>query len=100
MKAIRTKYYGATNFRGSRIVASDGDKNSISISYPHELNADEAHELVAYLLMQKMNWPNQLIGGGFKNDMYWTMIPVIERNAVPAYKTFLMSDSVCARYAA
>lgn len=108
MKAIRTRYYGATNFKGSRIVATDGDKNSISISYPHELNSDEAHELAAYLLMQKMGWENQLVGGGFDNDMYWTMLP--KRHGVllaqwgdettPAYKTFLTQPKIVAEYAA
>lgn len=75
MKAIRTRYYGPTNTRGSRIVASDGDHNRISIPYPHDLTSDDAHEKAAYALMAKMNWPNTLIGGGFANDNYWVMIP-------------------------
>ena len=108
MKAIRTRYYGATNFRGSRIVATDGDKNSISIGYPHGLNTDEAHELAAYLLMQKMNWSNQLVGGGFSNDMYWTMLPYCYGTirtqhgtpVTPAYKTFLTQPKIVAEYAA
>ena len=99
MKAIRTRYYGATNTKGSKIVASDGDRNSISISYPHGLNSDEAHELAAYLLMQKMQWPNQLIGGGFQNDYYWTMVPMVERSGKPAYADFLTSPRIVAEYA-
>ena len=80
MKAIRTRYYGPTNTRGSRIVASDGDHNSISISYPHGLDSDKGHELAAYLLMQKMGWANKIIGGGFRHDMYWTMLPLYKNS--------------------
>ena len=71
MKAIRTRFYGATNHRGSRIVATDGNRNSYSIPYPHELNSDEAHRKAAYALRDKMAWKGELIGGGFKNDEYW-----------------------------
>lgn len=92
MKAIRTRYYGGTNYKGSRLVATDGDKNRISISYPHEFNSAEAHELVAYLLMHKMGWNNQLVGGEFERDQYWTMIPVVGRDVTPAYETFLSSE--------
>ena len=108
MKAIRTRYYGAANFKGSKIIATDGDKNSISIGYPHGLNSDEAHELAAYLLMQKMDWPNQLIGGGFQNDMVWTMLPMLGEGdggmyvtrANPAFKQFLTQPKIRAEYAA
>jgi hypothetical protein len=100
MKGIRTRYYGATNTKGSKIIATDGDRNLISIGYPHGLNSDEAHELAAYLLMRKMGWPNQLIGGGFQNDMYWTMVPVAGRDAKPAYADFLASERIKAEYAA
>lgn len=108
MKAIRTRYYGCTNTRGSRIVASDGDRNSISIGYPHGLDSSDAHELAAYLLMRKMGWPNQLVGGGFQHDMYWTMVPL--RHGVllsqwgdettPAYVTFLTQEKIRNEYAA
>ena len=98
MKAIRTRYYGPTNTKGSKIVATDGDRNSISISYPYGLNSDEGHELAAYLLMQKMKWNNQLVGGGFQNDMYWTMVECLGRDVVPAYATFLTQPKIQAEY--
>jgi hypothetical protein len=100
MKAIRTRYVGPTNTRGSRIIASDGDKNSISTSYPHGLNSDEGHELAAYLLMQKMGWGNHLVGGGFQHDMYWTMIPIDTRGDKPAYAYFLTQPKIQREYAA
>jgi hypothetical protein len=100
MKVIRTRYLPATNTKGSRILASDGDRNQIVIGYPHGLNSDEGHELAAYLLMQKMDWPNQLIGGGFQNDMYWTMVSREDRTAKPAYAEFLTQPKIVAEYAA
>lgn len=73
MKAILTRYHGATNTRGSRISATDSDKNRVSISYPHELNSDKAHALAAKTLCEKMNWHGEMIGGGLHNgDMVWT----------------------------
>ncbi len=71
MKAIRTRFYGATNTRGSRIIATDGDRNSISLPYPHELNSDDAHRLACLMLQHKMKWTGQMISGGFRNDTYW-----------------------------
>ena len=80
MKAIRTRYVGPTNTRGSRIIATDGDGNKVSIGYPHQLSSDNAHQLAAQSLMDKMKWPNKIVGGGFGNDNFWVMLP-LERNA-------------------
>jgi hypothetical protein len=88
MKAIRTRYVGSTNTRGSRIIATDADGNKVSIGYPHELNSDEGQELAAYLLMKKMGWGCELVGGGFGHDMYWAMIPRLG-DARPAFEWFL-----------
>ena len=73
MKAISTKYLGATNYKGSRIKADDGDGNSITIGYPHEASMGcDAHSRAALALCKKMSWTAQadrqthLIGGGTK----------------------------------
>ena len=39
---IRTRYIGPTNTRGSRIRATNGAR-SVTIPYPHELSAEDAH---------------------------------------------------------
>ena len=71
MKAIRTRYHGATNTRGSRIIASDGDGNRASIPYPHELNSEEAHRKAALALCAKMGWnPAGLVTGWHGADAY------------------------------
>jgi len=67
MKAIITKYHGPTDTKGSRISASDGDRNRISIPYPYELSGEAVHRAAADALCDKMKWPKNLIGGGMKN---------------------------------
>lgn len=71
MKAIRTRYHGPSNVKGSRISATDGDRNKIVQSYDSALNSEDAHRKAAYALRDKMKWKGELIGGGFQNDMYW-----------------------------
>ena len=67
MKAIITKYISATDTKGSRIKASDSDRNSITIPYPHELSGEDVHRKAALALCEKMQWSTDLIGGGLKN---------------------------------
>jgi hypothetical protein len=55
MKTIHTKYHGATNYRGSRISATDGDR-TIYISYPHELSGDAVHDAAFFEFMHRSNW--------------------------------------------
>ena len=74
MKAIKTKYLPATDRRGSRIKASDSDGNSITVSYDSRWDSYRNHELAALDLCIKMKWSGRLIGGEFKNDMYWVFV--------------------------
>jgi len=67
MKAIVTKYHGPTSFKGSRITASDGDGNRITISYTYELSGEAAHRKAAEALCNKMGWTGELVGGSLKN---------------------------------
>lgn len=76
MKAIRTKYHGPTNTRGSRITASDEDGNKCTIPYPHELSGEACHRLAADALCSKMKWDgSSLIGGGLKNGYVFVFGP-------------------------
>ena len=70
MKAILTKYHGATNTRGSRISATAEGGNRITIPYPHELSGEAVHAAAAIALCQKMGWVGPLIGGGLPNGNY------------------------------
>ena len=67
MKAIETKYLGATDTKPSRIKAFANGGNQITISYDHELNQGQAHRKAAQALADKMGWKGRLIGGGTAN---------------------------------
>jgi hypothetical protein len=66
MKAIETRYVGPTNFRGSRVIASDGDGNKTTIPYPYELSGEAVHRKAAEALRDKMEWKGDLISGWTK----------------------------------
>lgn len=65
MKAIKTTYLGPTNVRGSRVKASDCDRNSIILSWDNALDSDENHKAAAKALCDKMNWQGELVMGSF-----------------------------------
>ena len=67
MKGIVTKYLGPTNYKGSRIVASDCDGNRVAISYPSELTGEAVHRKAAEALCEKMGWGGTLVSGSVKN---------------------------------
>lgn len=67
MKAIRTKYHGPGNVRGSRISATDDDGNRVTIPYPHQLNSEDGHLLAARTLCRKMNWTGKLVRGSLRD---------------------------------
>jgi hypothetical protein len=73
MKAIKTKYLCATNFRGSRLSVTTGEPGQrIVMGWPDELNSSKAHAKGARALADKMGWQGKLIGGGFPDGtMVW-----------------------------
>jgi hypothetical protein len=74
MKAITTKYHGATNTRGSKITASDEDGNRVTISYPYELSGEAVHRAAADALCAKMGWTGKLAGGSLKNGYVFVFV--------------------------
>jgi len=70
MKAIKTTYRGPTNFKGSRIIASDADGHRITLPYDHALNIDQLHVLAAQKLCDKMKWNGKRVVGWFGNDAF------------------------------
>lgn len=72
MKAIRTRYLGPGNVRGSRYSASDGDGNSLWVGTDHSLNSEENHRAAKDALCTRLNWDgSKMQFGVFKNDYYW-----------------------------
>lgn len=54
MQAIHTRFLPPTNFRGERIVAQCQAMRLV-VSYPYELNQDDAHRNAAKQLCQAMH---------------------------------------------
>jgi hypothetical protein len=67
MKAIFTRYIPATNTKGSRIKAYDGENNQKTIAYDYSLSTEDFHAKAAIELSKKMNWKGELISGSFNN---------------------------------
>lgn len=73
MKAIKTQYLGPTNTRGSRILASTGEKGQrLYLAEWGSLSIGAAQALAALRLCEKMGWPLDMVGGGFPDGtMAW-----------------------------
>ena len=56
MKAITTRTLSATNTRGTRIRATDGDGNSRIVAWDHSQNAASNHHAAFLTLCYAMNW--------------------------------------------
>ena len=65
MKAITVKYFGPTNSRGSRIKASDGDGNTITVSREDALSIDANRDAAAVALCVKMGWHGHNLMSGW-----------------------------------
>ncbi len=74
MKSITTAYHGPTNYRGSRIKATDGD-NAVYVSYRSELNGDENHREAALALAKKLKWGGVMVQGETKDGYVFVFLP-------------------------
>lgn len=74
MQAVKTKYYGPTNCRGSKIIASC-EAGKIQMPYRHELNIDENHRAACVALIKKLWWDSgyysHMVGGQHGDAFYW-----------------------------
>lgn len=74
MQAVRTRYFGPTNSRGSRIQAKCEAK-AIFVPCAQELNHDENHRMACKALLQQLGWRfgthGGMVGGMFNGDYYW-----------------------------
>lgn len=73
MKAIRTRYLSATNFKPSRIVADAAPyyKNRVVTSYDDGLSSSENHSLAAYRLAHTRNWAGVYVSGHLMGETVW-----------------------------
>ena len=63
MNAIKTRYLCATDTKGSRIVADDGDGNRWTVPYRSEFDSEANHAAAALALCARMGWTGKLIPG-------------------------------------
>lgn len=75
MQFIRTKYHGATNTRGSRIIATTSSGTRKSFSYDHALNAEANHREAAKMLATNLNWDGQWIAGHGEDGNVYVCMP-------------------------
>ena len=78
MKAIKTKYIGPTNTKGSRMRATDEDGNSVTITWDDSLDSLANHEAGAVALCNKTDWVGNLVGGHLKNCMVWVFVDLYD----------------------
>lgn len=94
MQAIRTRYHGPSNSRGSRISAKCEAK-TIYVSYDHALSIDGNHKAACAALIAKMQWDTDhyadVVCGVFDNDHYW----VFDDKRLKALKAFVNSYRQC-----
>lgn len=78
MKAIITRFVGATNTKPARIIASDLDGNRITVPAEGELQRatarDAAHETAVRALCARMNWTGDLVWGAVKTGLVWVWL--------------------------
>ena len=74
MQAIRTKFHGPTNSKGSRVSAKCEAK-TIYVSWDHSLNSEQNHKAAAEKLRSVMGWNTpfygDIVGGEFDGNHYW-----------------------------
>lgn len=64
MQAIQTKFYGATNTRGTRMKATAG-AGTLTLSYDYGLSLEENHKGAAKALCAKLGWVSIPAGKGY-----------------------------------
>ena len=77
-RSITTKYFGPSNVRGSRIIATaSGDgfgQPKIVMPYNHALGVDENHAKAARLLAEKLEWSGKWVMGGAKTGAVFVLV--------------------------
>lgn len=77
MQAIRTRYHGATDSKGSRISAKC-EAGTIYVSWDHGLDVQQNHVAAATAMRNKMKWDTdhypRMASGVFGGDYYHVFV--------------------------
>ena len=75
MQYITTKYLSPTNTLGGRVKAkASSASQSITISYDHSLDCEQAHAKAAMLLAEKLDWKGEYAAGGNESGYVFALI--------------------------
>jgi len=89
MQAIRTKYIGPGNVRGSRVKAT-AQAGSLTVGWDSRLNSEANHKAAAQELALRLDWPGHWVGGGLPDgSTAWGCVD--ERDAFTVAKAGLRS---------
>lgn len=67
VKVIHTKYIGPTNYRGSRVKATDDLKNSVTLPWDAALSVEANHTRAANKLLKQVEHKHE---SGLKDDAF------------------------------
>ena len=75
MQVIKTKYFGPTNVKGSRIIAAC-DAGRITMSYNYAANIGDSHREACEALRDKLGWTvennySPMVGGQSSDGAYY-----------------------------
>lgn len=78
MQAIRTRFHGPSNVKGSRYSAKC-EARTIYLSADHSLDSADNHRRACEELVKVMGWntgklAGGMVGGEFQHDHYWVFV--------------------------
>lgn len=75
MIAIRSKYHGPTNYRGS-IVRASANGRSAQVPWAAEWDSEDNHRRAVVILCAKLGWDADRFFGGNLESGEWVWVPV------------------------
>lgn len=77
MIAIRSKFYGPTERRGSCVRAS-ANGHRVGLPWDHALDSEQNHRRAVVLLCGKLGWDEDRFYGGCLEGGVWAWVPVFD----------------------
>lgn len=82
MQAIATKYFGPTNFKGSKIKAySEAFPRGMFVSWDHALGVEENHDAAARAFIKAKGWEGVWVRGGSADSKGNVYVCITRRTA-------------------
>lgn len=77
MIAIRSKFYGPTERRGSCVRAFANGRR-VGVPWEHSLDSESNHRRAVIALCDKLGWDSDRFYGGFLEGGEWAWVPVFD----------------------